>query len=83
MKKIIHGKTYDLAFSVTVCSTEDRDCCTFPKGLRFDYVSLCKTECGDYFLHGKGFLGCNSMVPLTEVQAFEWLKLYSGLGSYL
>lgn len=74
MKKQICQKNYDTENCHVILSSEDRNCCTFPKGFRFDFATLCQTPSGDFFLHGKGFWGCNTIVPLTKEQADFWLN---------
>lgn len=75
MKKIYASIAYDPDNASLVSTTEESDACSYPKGYRFDYVSLYMTDCGRYFLYGKGHYGCNSIVPLSTDQAKKWLYL--------
>lgn len=74
MKKQIQQKLYDTENCQVLFSSEDRNCCTYPKGVRFDFAVLCQTPEGEFFLHGKGFWGCNTIVPLSKDQADFWIN---------
>lgn len=69
--------TQELINSLRIlASSSDPDCCSFPKGCRFESVRLCRDTDGDYFLHGIGFLGCHTLIDLSPVQLLDWSRLF-------
>lgn len=54
--------------------SEDRDVCTYPKGYRFEWSKLLQDESGQFWIEGKGFLGCVTKLQITQSEAMEWLK---------
>jgi hypothetical protein len=56
-------------------SSENPECCSFPKGSNFDYVRVYK-ENGRIILEGKGKLGCVTKMELNQEQLNIWLNKY-------
>lgn len=79
MKKYIYGKLYDTESCLILAASEDPECCSFPKGSRFQTVKLCKSEEGDIFLWGQGMWGCHTIVPLSEAQEGHWWTIFKCL----
>lgn len=72
MKKLISGKWYDTDECHQIASSEELYCRKY-LGHNFDYASLCVTPEGHFFLHGKGPLGCNTIIDMTLFQATYWV----------
>ena len=73
MKKVIGKQEYDTEKCSEIVSAESVYCVKY-NGNNFDYATLCITRTGHFFLHGKGPLGCNSIVPMSMIAATNWLK---------
>jgi hypothetical protein len=55
--------------------TDDRDCCTFPKGYRFEWINVYEDDEG-VFIEGKGWWGCLTWVKLNEKEGKRIKQLY-------
>lgn len=86
MKKIIDGKRYDTSTAEEVGSRSNG---YRPNDLRYCLETLYRTTTGKYFLHGEGNANSRyavergdtsysgqSLVPMSEAEAFEWASLH-------
>lgn len=73
MKVTIRGETFDPEDAEVMAYAEECDLCHYPKGFRFQRVLLRQYK-DIYFLHGCGYLGCHTILPLSDKEKTWWLK---------
>lgn len=92
MKKIIHGKLYNLATAKEIAYVTNDD-----YGLAYWAETLYQKRTGEFFLYGEGgpmscyaravgqnqWTGGEEIIPLTEAEAKEWAERHLDADDYI